>query len=1114
MSDSMVDSLFLLDSEMSLRWTITLLHFLWQGCVIGLVAVIISQLLGHHAASIRYWLNVIALLACPICVAATFSLVTVPESLLASNITDAAGPETAGQFSDENAPYSSDVPYPILTPPMSDEAALQSSSTGAEPAASLLTANAPPEMSPSTTEASSLHANVEWYRGIATWATGAYGIGVVCFLLRLSIALWGGNRLRANSVPLADSALLALVRDQAQRIGLRLVPVVAYCEHIAVPTVIGVLRPIVLLPASIITGFTSEEFAAIISHEFAHIRRYDLWMNLLQRLIESLLFFHPVAWFLSRRLSAEREICCDDLVISSGHEAMNYAGALLRMAELCAMPRYQNATVLTATGRSMSLLERRIGRLINAQREPRLQLTRIGVLSLMLTLATVCAVPGIVRNLAEAQQPQVAEDSNASSLTTPNEQENSETREETKTAPKAATQAEDATVMISGRIVLEDGSPATVTGQMYYQGRQKNGTTLGLAGQFSDRFSMTRPAGTISISHFADGFAPAWTERFEMKPGEVRDDLTIVLKPGTTKRIRVTNEDGNPISGATVLALPVRHGSHNGPVDTKTTDENGELLLEHLAESPYWVRIEAKGYQTLRIESADISSDGALEQVLIHSEIASGVVFNADGTPAAGAKLLANVEVFESGNANYLYDPNGGFWGMPLAITDSEGRFTLDELSSTSHYLFIIETADEARAVVHDIRAGRKDLNITVPKRLDLKVTIKGDTSRIPQRNDKPFLAVRQAIELRSEKGQLCGCKFGSDVFIDVDENGGTALFKGLAIDLSPDAPPQEAAISLGYEQKISKTVPINLSGKTEVTFELPSKKPDPVTQGLLNETSMQSEIRFPHCILNIENLPERPMSEAIAAFNLEAKGSPIGSSQPPATVDETCDAITKVVDGQLLSGNGIDGHSGVVGNIVFDGWPESVRTQLREILKTGMLPSNVYFRRFTRFDDGEQMHGVWWVRLVAQPPAGGVFSVPVRTKAIYSRPYTQMERQQNAADGMTLIGRVSSYYETPPVLREAPSLNQASVDRLIERFQAAIKAKDPDALKTLFESQAASDSIRRFAESELTTLNEATIHSIKVTPRTLDGNLITWSGWQKYKPNLPVVGFLEIEYS
>lgn len=135
------------------------------------------------------------------------------------------------------------------------------------------------------------------------------------------------------------------------------------------------------------TGLTPDEFAAIISHEFAHVRRYDLWVNLLQRIIESLLFFHPVVWFVSRRLSTEREICCDDLVVRAGCAPMNYAGALLRMAELCATTGQLNMATLAATGGKPSLLEHRSERLMNVQKAPHMQLTRVGVLALMLTQA-------------------------------------------------------------------------------------------------------------------------------------------------------------------------------------------------------------------------------------------------------------------------------------------------------------------------------------------------------------------------------------------------------------------------------------------------------------------------------------------------------------------------------------------------------------------------------------------------------------------------------------------------------------------------------------------------------------------------------------------------------
>ena len=127
--------------------------------------------------------------------------------------------------------------------------------------------------------------------------------------------------------------LIHVINLQVHKVGLRFVPVVAYCDRITVPTVIGLVKPMVLLPATILTNLSLQEVTAIITHELAHIRRHDLWMNLAQRIIEAVFFFHPVVWYISRKISQERELCCDDLVVSLGNEPLSYAGALLHMAE-------------------------------------------------------------------------------------------------------------------------------------------------------------------------------------------------------------------------------------------------------------------------------------------------------------------------------------------------------------------------------------------------------------------------------------------------------------------------------------------------------------------------------------------------------------------------------------------------------------------------------------------------------------------------------------------------------------------------------------------------------------------------------------------------------------
>src|SRR5437773_6836113 len=103
---------------------------------------------------------------------------------------------------------------------------------------------------------------------------------------------------------------------------------------VQVPAVIGWLRPVVLLPASALTGLTPLQLDALLAHELAHVRRYDYLVNLLQSAIETLLFYHPAVWWVSRRVRDEREHCCDDVAVAACGDAHFYATALLGMERL------------------------------------------------------------------------------------------------------------------------------------------------------------------------------------------------------------------------------------------------------------------------------------------------------------------------------------------------------------------------------------------------------------------------------------------------------------------------------------------------------------------------------------------------------------------------------------------------------------------------------------------------------------------------------------------------------------------------------------------------------------------------------------------------------------
>jgi GWxTD domain-containing protein len=99
------------------------------------------------------------------------------------------------------------------------------------------------------------------------------------------------------------------------------------------PMVLGHLRPLVLMPVGLLTAMPVEQVEAVLIHELAHIRRWDYFANLCQRVVESLLFYHPAVWWISARIRAEREHCCDDTVVALRGNAKEYAHALASLAE-------------------------------------------------------------------------------------------------------------------------------------------------------------------------------------------------------------------------------------------------------------------------------------------------------------------------------------------------------------------------------------------------------------------------------------------------------------------------------------------------------------------------------------------------------------------------------------------------------------------------------------------------------------------------------------------------------------------------------------------------------------------------------------------------------------
>jgi len=224
---------------------------------------------------------------------------------------------------------------------------------------------------------------------VLLWFVELWFAGVVILSLRTAGGVLWIERMRRRDAKPVSAKLHELCVSVQQRLGIS--RAIRYCEStlLDAPAVLGWFRPAILLPLTAITGLSGEQLQAVIAHELAHIRRFDNIVNLFQVLVETLLFYHPAVWWVSKRIRSERENCCDDAAISVCNDAIAYARALARMAESRTAPGLAMAA-------NRGPLAERVARLIGVGRT-RSEFRSAGIAASCLCLAgAVFAANGFV----------------------------------------------------------------------------------------------------------------------------------------------------------------------------------------------------------------------------------------------------------------------------------------------------------------------------------------------------------------------------------------------------------------------------------------------------------------------------------------------------------------------------------------------------------------------------------------------------------------------------------------------------------------------------------------------------------------------------------------------
>jgi beta-lactamase regulating signal transducer with metallopeptidase domain len=184
-----------------------------------------------------------------------------------------------------------------------------------------------------------------WTPSLTATVVGLWMLGVCVFAMRLAGGWIVARRLIVGERQSVSAETQAAADRLSRRMGIDRVVRVVQSSGVTVPMMVGWLKPIVLLPAAVLAGLAPAQIEALLAHELAHVRRHDYVVNLLQSVVETLLFYHPAVWWVSRHVRVEREHCCDDLAVAMC-DRLAYATALGDLAALSAPA----SPALAATG--------------------------------------------------------------------------------------------------------------------------------------------------------------------------------------------------------------------------------------------------------------------------------------------------------------------------------------------------------------------------------------------------------------------------------------------------------------------------------------------------------------------------------------------------------------------------------------------------------------------------------------------------------------------------------------------------------------------------------------------------------------------------------------------
>jgi hypothetical protein len=570
-------------------------------------------------------------------------------------------------------------------------------------------------------------------------------------------------------VALDVRGLEGIVRELSHRLGLRRAVRLLVTDRVRAPAVLGALWPCVLIPVGMLSGTPAEQWRVILAHELAHVRRYDGLVNLAQMVVESLLFFNPMMWWLSRQVRVEREACCDALAAAACGQPLSVARTLVEVAASLREPFYPGSRAGGSPGSGGQLpapllamadparegdLTDRVERLADPDRaaRPRVSWLGLGVALLALAAVGVALQKGTdlaVRTAAELMSPRdrveriarLHAETNGVFLAPATRQPtpaDSVPREQGK--PARPDGPSEGTLKVTVVIRTTDGSPVP-------KGLQLVGLSVAGHSSTSKTLDVTRaefpvykktfpfPPSRLRVGAAAPGYAVAATPPVHLFEGNPERILELVLHRGATATLRITDEQKRGIPGAELrLNARMAIGGTASGQETRMVkaDDRGVVRLERIGDGEYEQEVRAPGFQRAE-RTGPIDTGRPVDWQLTPARPSPVQVVDAT-TGAAVAKARVELAGWQrSDHTSHSGDPRRRKepgW-LTFATTDAQGRATLSDLRDGTSYTFGVLAEGYGMALVEDIRAGQPERVIRLAPPLTLAGRVTGPLDRL-----------------------------------------------------------------------------------------------------------------------------------------------------------------------------------------------------------------------------------------------------------------------------------------------------------------------------------------------------------------------------------------------